>query len=138
MPIKTTIKIDNSALKKQANKALDAYAKALDPVLDQQFKDVKWEWWTNAPTRRRNGQLAGNPRNIIDTGELLNSKIGPTKGQGNAYIGTRRWVWNSPYAVYVRDGYMTSLGNVVSGRDWIKAAMTELPFEAYVARFLKQ
>ena len=53
-------------------------------------------------TRRRSGQVATSPRNIIDSGELLNSKVGPTKGRGNAYVGVRKWVWNSPYASLVK------------------------------------
>ena len=45
---------------------------------------------------------------------------------------------NSPYASLVKSGYITSTGASVPARDWIKAAMTELPFEAYVARFLRK
>ena len=134
--LKITVKLDNSALGKQANRALDAYAKALDPVLDSQFSKDKWDW--PRVTRRRNGEIATSPRNIIDSGDLLNSKVGPTKGQGNAYIGTRKWVWNSPYASLVKSGYITSTGASVPARDWIKAAMNELPFEAYIARFLRK
>ena len=136
MNSKVTIKIDNSALKKQANKALDAYAKALNPVLDKQFTESQWAW--PRVTRRRSGEVVGSPRNIVDSGELLNSKVGPTKGQGNAYIGTRRWVWNSPYASIVKNGFVTSTGASVPARDWIKAAMNELPFAAFVARFLRK
>ena len=136
MNSKVTIKIDNSALKKQANTALDAYAKALDPVLDKQFTESQWAW--PRVTSRRNGEVVGSPRTIVDSGELLNSKIGPTKGQGNAYVGTRRWVWDSPYASLVKNGFVTSTGASVPARDWIKAAMKELPFSAYVARYLKK
>ena len=129
---KVTKKLDNAALGKQVNKALDAYAKALDPVLDKQFTDEKWNWPRR--TLRRNGRWAETTRDIVDTGELMRSKIGPIKGQGNAYIGTRRWIWNSPYAEAVKNG--TGTGHVP--RDWIKAALKELPFEAFVARFLKR
>ena len=110
MKSKVTIKIDNSALGKQANKALDAYAKALDPVLDKQFTESQWTW--PRLTRRRSGLTVGSPRNIVDSGELLNSKVGPTKGHGNAYVGTRRWVWNSPYASLVKTATSPALGRV--------------------------
>ena len=136
MKSKITIKIDNSALIKQADRALDAYAKALDPVLDDQFKQDKWNW--PRVTRRRSGQVATSPRDIIDSGELLNSKVGPTKGQGNAYVGVRKWVWTSPYASLVKNGFISSTGASFPARDWIKAALTELPFAAFVARYFKK
>ena len=129
---KVTIKLDNAALGKLANKALDAYAKELDPILDRQFTDEKWNW--PRTTRRRNGTIAQTTRDIIDTGALRDSKIGPTKGHGNAYVGTRRWVWDSPYAEAVKNG--TGSGHLP--RDWVKAALNELPFEAYIARYLKK
>ena len=126
MNSKVTIKIDNKSLEKQANRAIDAYAKALDPVLDDQFKQHKWNW--PRVTRRRSGQtVATSPRNIIDSGELLNSKVGPTKGQGNAYNSTRKWVWNSPYASLVKNGFVSSTGEIVPARDWIKAALKRTP-----------
>jgi len=129
---KFKFKLDNEALGKQANKALDAYAKELDVILDRQFTDEKWNW--PRTTRRRNGTIAQTTRDIIDTGALRDSKIGPTKGQGNAYSGSRKWIWDIYYAEAVLNG--TGTGHVP--RNWVKAALQELPFEAYIARFLKK
>ena len=126
------IKINNSALKNQANKALDAYAKELDIILDRQFTDENWSWPRR--TLRRNGQLAGTFRDIIDTGALQNSKTGPIKGKSGAYNSSRKWIWDIDYAEAVLNG--TGSGHVP--RNWVKAALNELPFEAYVARFLKK
>lgn len=122
--------------------ALDAYAEKLDPILDAQFTDPKWGW-TDRQTRRRNGQVVGSPRDIVDTGELLASKQGPKTGKppasstrdvaGNAINtdGTsdmrRYWVWDSPYASAVKNGTSSTMP-----RDWIKAALAELPFKEYV------
>ena len=132
--LKVNVDINMAVINRKAQKALDDYANALDPILDQQFRDEKWKWWTNTPTRRRNGTPAGNPRDIIDTGTLLNSKQGPTKKAPNK----RLWVWNTPYAKYVKDGFMTTRGNIIPGRDWAKEAMRELPFAGFIARALRK
>ena len=129
---KFTVKLNNDALGKAANKALDAYAKELDVILDRQFTDEKWNWPRR--TLRQNGNWAEKTRDIIDTGALRDSKIGPTKGHGNAYSGSRKWIWAIDYAEAVLNG--TGSGHVP--RNWVKATLTELPFEAYVARFLKK
>jgi hypothetical protein len=129
---KITVVINESALANKANKALDAYAKELDVILDRQFTDEKWNW--PRTTRRRNGTIAQTSRDIIDTGALRDSKIGPLKGPGNAYGGERRWIWNIHYAEAVKNG--TGSGHVP--RDWVTAALDELPLRAYIARYLKR
>ena len=126
-------KINRVKIGNRAQEALDAYAKELDEILDRQFTDEKWEW-TGRITRRRNGQDVGSPRDIIDTGRLLNSKTGPTKGGLGANYAMRRWVWDAPYAQAVL--YGTGSGHLP--RNWVKASLDELPMRAYIAKWLKQ
>ena len=124
MTLKVRIQIDTQVMTKKLSKAMSSYSKELDQKLDHQFFNSKWEW--PRLTRRRNGQIVGSPRNIIDTGELLNSKQGPTPVYGGK-IG-RRWTWNTPYASLVKNGYISRTGEIVPARDWIRAALRELPF----------
>ena len=125
-------KINRAKIGNSANEALDAYARELDVILDRQFRDEKWNWPRR--TLRRNGKWAETTRDIIDTGRLLNSKIGPIKGGLGANYALRRWVWDTPYAQAVL--YGTGSGHVP--RNWVKASLDELPLKAYVARFLKR
>ena len=134
MNSKITIKIDTQVIESKLSTAIAAYSKEIDQNLDHQFFDSKWEW--PRLTRRRSGQLVGSPRNIIDTGELLNSKQGPTP-VGGGKIG-RRWFWNTPYASLVKNGYISRTGEVVPARDWILAALRELPFAEGIYKRLKR
>ena len=134
MDSKVRIQIDTQIITKELSKAMRSYTKELDQKLDHQFFESKWEW--PRLTRRRSGQLVGSPRNIIDTGELLNSKQGPTP-VGGGKIG-RRWFWNTPYASLVKNGYISSRGEVVPARDWILAALRELPFGENIYKRLKK
>jgi hypothetical protein len=153
---KVTRQINTGVLNKQAGKILSDYAAKLDPILDEQFKAKKWEW-TDRITIRRNGALAGNPRDIIDTGELLASKEGPKSGRPLARTTTsysvdtgmknrgtttktrdsgvrRYWIWNSPYADAVKNG----TGSGHKPRDWVEAALRELPFKPFVSAALSR
>ncbi len=128
--LKVTAKLKSNVLNQVAGRALSAYAKELDPVLDRQFTDDKWGW--PRVTRRRSGEIAGSPRNVIDSGDLLGSKT------FTASPNKRRWVWDTPYASLVKNGYITSTGASVPARDWIKAALKELPFPNFIANYLKR
>jgi hypothetical protein len=44
----------------------------LHESIKESISDEKWEW--DKTTYRRNGEVVDSPRNIIDTGELLNSQ----------------------------------------------------------------
>ena len=142
MTLKVKIQVDTQVVTKELSKAMRSYSKELDQKLDHQFFNSTWEWAVDfatgsyRETRRRNGQTVTSPRNIIDTGELLNSKQGP-KPIGGGRIG-RRWVWTAPYARYVKDGYMTTKGNIVPPRDWIRAALRELPFGPSIYQRLRK
>lgn len=153
---KRSLKVNTGALNRQTSKILSDYAAKLDPILDEQFNAKKWEW-TGRVTVRRNGQLAGSPRDIIDTGELLRSKEGPKRGRPltetttsydvdsgmknrttttkSRESGVRRyWIWNSPYAEAVKNG--TGSGHLP--RDWIEGALRELPFRPFITAALSR
>ncbi|GAA4015557.1 hypothetical protein GCM10022631_29590 [Deinococcus rubellus] len=58
------------------------------------FEDESWQW--AGTTRRKNGEVAGSPRNLVDTGELRDSQQEPQ------ITGlTARITWDAPYAAAV-------------------------------------
>ena len=143
---KVSITLNTGALNRQAGRILGQYARELDPILDRQFTDEKWNWPRR--TLRQNGKWAETTRDIIDTGELQRSKQGPKAGpppaKPNNYYGwtgkskpsgvRRWWVWDTPYADAVKNG----TGNGHLPRDWVKAALEELPFRPYVIKALSR
>ena len=52
--------------------AFDATAEVLHENIKGQIQDEKWVWGN--VTHRRNGQIVGSPRDIVDTGRLLESQ----------------------------------------------------------------
>jgi hypothetical protein len=58
---------------------------------DDAFDDSVWDW--SGTTHRRNGETAGSPRNIVDTGALRDSRQPPEVAGANASL-----TWNADYA----------------------------------------
>ena len=118
----------------------------LSPEFDNQISEKKWyvpwdsiRWGTGD---RREKVPAGN-RDIVDTGELLNSKF--EQVLTGKYGDTWSVSWLAPHASAVRFGYTTYwgayapkklagkyIGNSMPGRDWITAALEAKPLKNYL------
>jgi len=94
-----------------------------DADFDQQMASEKWEWSNenNNQTRRKNGELVGSPRDIIDTGALLQSK---RREQINR--NTVEFIWDDPVAGGVHDGMVTKLGKRLRARPWTEPTLDEI------------
>ena len=126
------VNIDEAVLRGKAIKALDEYAAKIGDEFQDQIESEKWAW-TDRTTKRRNGRDAGNPRDIVDTGELRDSQEGPNVGKGGLSQGFK---WMAPYAYTVQKGYAGNNG-VVPGRDWVAGALKALPFAQFIARRMR-
>jgi hypothetical protein len=91
-----------------------------DNDFDQQMASSKWDWNENQ-TRRKNGQLVGSPRDIIDTGDLLQSK---ERVQVNR--STVDFIWRDDVAELVHDGGTTKNGGAYPARPWTEPVLDEL------------
>lgn len=130
---KITIKLDKAA----RAKALTSLVKGvhasglriqsyLPTVLNEAMAASVWDW--PGVTHRKNGGLAGSPRDIIDKGTLKNSLKVSAK-----FLKTRTTFnisYSAPYAKFVHDGgYMVPYGDrrratvYVPGRPWVTAVM---------------
>ena len=123
---------DSKILERKAAKALDEYAAKIGDEFQEQIEAADW-YWPNK-TKRQNGKIAGNPRNIVDTGELRDSQQGPSVGKGGL---SQSFKWTAEHAALVKDGYITTTGRQVRGRDWIKTAMMAIPFSQFIARRMR-
>jgi hypothetical protein len=105
-----------------------AYGAALDAELKDQIKSIRYGW--PGPTLRRNGEIAGTIRDIVDTGAFLRSQR-----RRRINVTTIRFEWGG-------SGGVTYAGFIFQGiekrnyppRDWIKPALEALPIEQFFAR----
>ena len=77
---------------------------------DEQFGDKKWKWRSEPLTERENGELAGNPRDLYDLGNLYESGIKNFKVTKSTSLVEATWHWDAKnrseeeYAWYVHEG----------------------------------
>ena len=91
-----------------------------DQDFDQQMASEKWEWNGNQ-TRRKNGEIVGSPRDIVDTGDLLQSKQRRQIGRS-----ITEFVWEDDVAELVHDGGRTKAGGAYPARPWTEPTLDEI------------
>lgn len=93
-----------------------------DTDFDQQMANVQWEWkGPDGKTRRKNGETVYEPRDIIDTGNLLRSK---KREQINR--STVDFTWEDPVAGAVHDGSRTKKGGINPARPWTEPTLADI------------
>jgi len=112
---------------------LRQYDAVIFPAFKAEINAVQYPW--PRETRRRNGQIVGSPRDIVDTGALRASQQRFTIGSTGTGLGYRWGGPQAPYAPLVLSGYVTGRGSIVPGRNWIKPALDKHPLDAF---FLQQ
>lgn len=88
----------------------------------REFETNKWQW--PGQTQRRVG-VAGSPRNIVDTSQLLQS-YQPFPEPPFAYVHS----WTASHALPVALGAVLSNGTTLPARNW-----TVIPLEKFPQRF---
>lgn len=91
-----------------------------DQDFDQQMVSEKWEWNGNQ-TRRKNGEIVGSPRDIVDTGDLLQSK---QRRQISRSI--TEFVWEDDVAELVHDGGRLKGSGIYPARPWTEPTLQEI------------
>jgi len=86
-----------------------------DKDFDQQMASEKWPLREDWPriTRRKNGEVVGSPRDIIDTGSLLQSKR-----RDPISSSITEFIWEDEVAEGVHDGMVTKSGKRLPARPW--------------------
>jgi hypothetical protein len=93
-----------------------------DANFDQQMLDDQWGWrGPDIETRRKNGQAVTEPRDIVDTGELLQSKQRNRTGRSS-----EEFSWTAEHAQGVHDGYRTKGGISIPARPWTENTLAEI------------
>jgi hypothetical protein len=94
-----------------------------DADFDQQMSAVKWKWkGSNYETARENGQFVKEPRDIVDMGELLQSK--QRKQSGRNVVD---FEWNADHAELVHDGAAAlKNGGYYPARPWTNPTLADI------------
>jgi hypothetical protein len=133
---------------------LEDFAPIIAAEARTQLTTVKWRWpnptvrfkslYQGGEQRRsrfgRGVYIPAGERDIVDTGELLNSQQAPQVQRNVLSI-----AWTAPYARQVLEGsypepYVGPLGYQVAApgkkppRDWISAALVAEPFQPFFVR----
>jgi hypothetical protein len=118
-----------------AEKALDLLVLDLVEIMHEAFSTLAYYW--DRRTVRSTGEVAGSPRNIIDTGELDQSLRLVKKSKQHYDL-----LWTAAYAsIVLMGGVRRSDGTITLGRDWIGWGLASVDlaelFTKYLRRFLK-
>jgi hypothetical protein len=100
-----------------------------DADFDQQMASEKWDWPNE--TRRKNGQIVNSPRDIIDTGALLQSKR--REQISNSVV---EFIWDDEAAEGVHDGMVSKSNKRLPARPWTEPTLDEI--EGIIESMLRQ
>jgi hypothetical protein len=95
-----------------------------DKDFDQQMTSEKWLWENKDAenrTRRKNGEIVDSPRDIVDTGALLQSKQRRQIGKS-----VTEFTWEDDVAELVHDGGRAKTGGAYPARPWTEPTLDEI------------
>ena len=93
-------------------KAVPAIETALTNAMDSKV----WGW-AGEDTKRRSGETAGDPRDIIDMGALADSLA--IEVQGLVLFVS----YSAPYAGLIHNGGVNGNGGIIQARPWVQATL---------------
>lgn len=113
------IKIDtakiNRAIARSMDRTIERTSEAMDYAIDADLYDYP------RTTQRKSGEIVSSPRNLVDLGDLKDSKVVARSSDGN----TAEFSWDVPYSIAVHDGYTTKTGKDVPPRKWTEKGIEE-------------
>ncbi len=124
------MRLDLSRLNAKIDQAFQATVTGYTSQCRTEISTEKWVW--DGTTHRRSGEVAGSPRDIIDTGELFQSQQEPTFS-GN----TARIDWTAGHAAAVHEGSLNR-GKIIPGRPWTRTALEVFPVAEVFAEELRR
>lgn len=93
-----------------------------DSDFDQQITSPKWQWkGAGGATKRKNGEVVTEPRDIVDLGVLLQSKT-----RNDISNSVTEFVWDAPHAGGVHDGYTSRRGGSYPARPWTEETLSDI------------
>lgn len=118
-------------------KALEETVNKLEDQFKKEIKSSTWPWYSVGgakQTFRKNGRVVGEPRDIVDLGNLLNSQTEPQ--QTSKYSFLIKWEVN--YSAIVHDGGTLKNGGFYPQRPWTKTGEDKVQPLGYFADILRR
>jgi hypothetical protein len=116
----------NGAIDKAFKATVNQYAESCQDAIEAPI----WDW--DGYTLRKNGDLVGSPRDIVDEGELRDSQQEPQYSGDTALI-----EWTAEHATNVWTG-LDDQGNPRPARPWTEEAAQNTDFESIMAEVLRR
>jgi hypothetical protein len=110
---------------------IDKINKIITSAFDETIEALS-EAYDDAITHRKNGEVVGTPRNIIDTEELIDSKI--IIRQGNSAF----FEWEAEHAAIVHDGATLQTGSDIPARPWTELAAERFDASEFMSKKLNK
>lgn len=115
-----------SQIQKLLEQRFDRFVHSLAAEYQERVTENRyWDGWDRT-TRRRNGEVVSNPRNIVDTGELRDSLYIEVE-KSRASIS-----WEADHAAHV---FIGDVGK--PGRAWTDLTMSEIEYENGVRQLFR-
>lgn len=118
-------------------KALEETVNKLEDQFKKEIKSSTWQWYSLGgakKTLRKNGREVGEPRDIVDLGNLFDSQSEPQ--QTSKYSFLIKWEVN--YSAIVHDGGALKNGRPYPARPWTKTAEDKVQPLGYFADILRR
>ena len=122
------ITINEGLINRLVNNAFAATMGEFAKANDRAIAEPLYSW--PRQTVRQSGEIAGSPRNIVDTGELLRSRSVQVRGD-DATFG-----WSADHALIAHEGATLRNGTVLPPRRWTREALKLYPLDRNYANEL--
>ena len=100
---------------------LNSYSPKIGAQFQEEIRKAQFGWPNE--TRRKNGQIVGSPRDIVDTGNFASSQTpGKVVGSKNSRY-SLVFQWRARYALAILLGYYNNRFEKQKERDWITPAL---------------
>lgn len=116
------INIDTTKLNKAIHQSFDATVDKQSAAFDDAITEESYPW--PRPTKRKSGRTVRSPRDIVDTGKLLESKVVARSSSQMA----AEFSWGNEevnYASAVHNGCTLRNGTEIPARPWTERGVEE-------------
>ena len=133
--IRATVTWDLQKIDDRLDRVLEDLGKELDVEFQYQFKQEVYKWkGPQGVTRRKNGEVVTEPRNIVDTGALRNSQQWTVRRAKSLVFAWGGGFVDYAGAVFFGIPYPGANG---PGRDWVAPVLKRFPVVQAFATFWK-
>ena len=126
----TKVKIDLIYLQKILTKFNYLLGYKLGIIFQSYLKEEKRDYPRTTVRqygRGTTGKIANSPRDVVDSGNLVNSFIWRNLIKGNIYL--NNFIWDTDYAILIYLGWTSSTGLPIPAYKWVHKALKDIDID---------